>query len=98
MNPWLASSLAVLVSIPVSSTASFPVSSVVPVPVVPVAVFILGVTRFDPLGAFPWGVVVEAGGMLAVARPALAWFVAGPVLARAVVPSSSVVGIVGTIF
>jgi len=55
----------------VVARVSFPVSSPV------VVVFGPGVTRMvDPLGFFPWGVVVEAGG--SVAAP-----LAGSVLARA---------------
>jgi len=63
-----------------------------------------GVT-IDPLGSFPWGVVVEAGGALVVARPVLARAAAAAAVVAAVaaaaavfaVPSPSVV-MVGTMF
>ena len=57
-----------------------------------------GVTRVDPLGSFPWG-VVEAGGALVVARPVLARAAAAAAVVAAVsaVPSPSVV-MVGTMF
>jgi len=60
--PVIPVSLPVLMSLPVS----------LPVPVSD-PVFCLGVTTMvDPLGAFPWGVVVEAGGIVTAPLAALA--------------------------